>query len=224
MAFCVIAGTEFSDIFNTLGQALPRDTWITTLNRESHPKWDGSWRGLVIFHCLVLRMLLFSCSVMSDSLWAHDCTMPGFPVLNYFWGLLKVMCIESVMPPSHLVSCCLLLLPSVFPSVRESQLFQSGGQSIGASSSKSVLPMNIQGWFPFGSVQSLSCVWFFAIPWTAAHQASLSIINSQLLLKLMSIESVMPSKNLVLCHPLLLLPLIYLSIRVISNEFVLHIR
>ena len=57
---------------------------------------------------------------------------------------------------------------------------------------------------PFGSVQWLSCVWLFATPWTAAHQASLSITNSWSLLKLMSIESVMPSKHLILCRPLLL--------------------
>ena len=61
-------------------------------------------------------------------------------------------------------------------------------------------------------------------PWTAAHQASLSITNSQRLLKLMSIESVMPSNHLILCHPLLLLPSIFPSIKVISNESVLHIR
>ena len=61
-------------------------------------------------------------------------------------------------------------------------------------------------------------------PWTAAHQASLSIINSQSSLKLMSIESVMPSIHLILCHPLLLLPSIFPSIRVFSNESALHIR
>ena len=61
-------------------------------------------------------------------------------------------------------------------------------------------------------------------PWTAACQASLSITNSQSLLKLMSIESVMPSNHLILCHPLLLPPSIFLSIRVFSNESVLHSR
>ena len=75
-----------------------------------------------------------------------------------------------------------------------------------------------------GSVtQSLSRVWLFAIPWTEAHQASLSITNSQSLLKL-SIELVMPSNHLTLCHPLLLLPSIFPSIRVFSNESVLRIR
>ena len=73
------------------------------------------------------------------------------------------------------------------------------------------------------SVHSLSHVRLFVIPWTAAHQASLSITNSQSLLKLMSIESVMPSNHLILCCPLLLPPSILPSIRVFSNESVLHI-
>ena len=76
----------------------------------------------------------------------------------------------------------------------------------------------------FSSVQSLSHVWLFATPWTAARQASLSITNSRSLLKLMSIESVMPSNHLILCHPLLLLPSILPSIRVFSSESVLRIR
>ena len=76
----------------------------------------------------------------------------------------------------------------------------------------------------YSSVQLLSCVWLFATPWTAAHQASLSITNSWSLFKLMSIELVIPSSHLILCHPLLLLPSIFPSIRVFSNESVLHIR
>ena len=76
----------------------------------------------------------------------------------------------------------------------------------------------------FSSVQSLSHVWLFATPWTTAHQASLSITNSRSLLKLMSIELVMPSNHLILCHPLLLLPSICPSIRVFPNESVLLIR
>ena len=73
----------------------------------------------------------------------------------------------------------------------------------------------------FSSVQLLSRVQLFTTPWTAAHQDSLSITNSQSLLKLMSIESVMPSSYLILCHPLLLLPSIFLSIKIFSNESVL---
>ena len=78
--------------------------------------------------------------------------------------------------------------------------------------------------FQFSSVQLLSGVRLFATPWTAARQASLSITNFRSLLKLMSIESVMPSNHLVLCHPLLLLPSIFPSIRVFSNGSVLCIR
>ena len=80
------------------------------------------------------------------------------------------------------------------------------------------------GLHQFSSVQSLSHVWLFVTPWTAAHQASLSIANSRSLLKLMSIELVMPSNHLLLCYPLLLLPSIFPSIRVFSNESVLCIR
>ena len=76
----------------------------------------------------------------------------------------------------------------------------------------------------FSSVQLLSRVWLFATPWTAARQTSLSITNSQSPSKLMSIESVMPSSHLILCHPLLLLPSIFPSIRVFSNESALRIR
>ena len=76
----------------------------------------------------------------------------------------------------------------------------------------------------FSSVQSLSHVQLFAAPWIAARQASLCITNSQSLLKLMCIESVMPSSHLILCLPLLLLPPIPPSIRVFSNESALHMR
>ena len=76
----------------------------------------------------------------------------------------------------------------------------------------------------FSSVQSLSRVRLFASPWTATRQAPLSITNSENLLKLMSIDSVMPSNHLILCCPLLLLPSIFPSIRVFSKESVLCIR
>ena len=75
----------------------------------------------------------------------------------------------------------------------------------------------------FSSVQLLSCVQLFATPQTAAHQASMPITNSQSLLKLMPIESVMPSNHLILCHPLLLLPSVFPSIRFFPNESALHI-
>ena len=122
-----------------------------------------------------------------------------------------------------------------------SWLFTSGGQSIGSSAS--VLPMNILGCFPLGltalisflskgpsgahsvhSVQLLSCIQLFVIPWTTAHQVSLSIANSQSLLKHMSIESVKPSNYLILCPHLILQISIFPSIRVFSKESILHIR
>ena len=78
--------------------------------------------------------------------------------------------------------------------------------------------------FPVQSVQSHSCVRLFATPWTAAHMASLYIINFRSLLRLMSIKLVMPSNHLMFCRPLLLLSSIFPSIRVFSDESVLHIR
>ena len=76
----------------------------------------------------------------------------------------------------------------------------------------------------FSSSQSLSCVQLFVTPWTAARQASLSITNAWSLLKLMSIESVMPSNHFIVCHPLLFLPSIFLSIRIFSSESFLCTR
>ena len=73
-------------------------------------------------------------------------------------------------------------------------------------------------------IQSLSCVQLFGTPWAAARQSSLSLTISQSLLKLMSIESVMLSNHLILCHPFLLLPSIFPSIRVFSSESALHIK
>ena len=78
--------------------------------------------------------------------------------------------------------------------------------------------------FTLSSVQPLSCFQLFVTPWTAVHQVSLSITNPQSLLKLMSIESVMPSNHLILCRPLLLPPSIFSSIRIFSSESVLCIR
>ena len=127
---------------------------------------------------------------------------------------------SSVVP----FSSCLQSFPASgsFPVSQ----FTSGGQNMRVSASASVLLMTIQDWFPLGfsSIQSLSNVRLFATPWTAAHKASLSITNSWSLLKLKSIELVMPSNQLILCCPLLLSPSIFPSIRVFSNESVLRIR
>ena len=91
-----------------------------------------------------------ACPTLCDPM---DCSMPGFPVLHCIsWSLLKLRSTELVMPSNHLILFH-LLLPSLFPSIRSfpmSWLFTSGGQSIGASALASVLPMNIQGWFPLG--------------------------------------------------------------------------
>ena len=89
---------------------------------------------------------------------------------------------------------------------------------------KTNIPYNIKSLSFIRSVQSLSRVQLFATPWTAAYQASLSITNSRSPPKLMSIESVMASNHLILCHPLLLLPSIFPSIRIFSNESTLRIR
>ena len=79
-------------------------------------------------------------------------------------------------------------------------------------------------YFCISSIQLLSRVQLLVTPWTASRQASLSITNSQSLLKLMSIESVMPSNHLILCHPLILPPSVFPSTGAFSNESVLHIR
>ena len=114
------------------------------------------------------------------------------------------------MPSNHLILCRpLLLLPSIFPSIR---VFSNG------------LVVCIKWpkyWtfsFSISPVQSLSHLPLFVTSWTAARQASLSFTNFQSLLKLMSIESGMPSNHLILCRPLLLLPSIFPSIRIFSNE------
>ena len=109
------------------------------------------------------------------------CQFPLFCTISR--GLLKFMCFELVTLSKYLIFFqLLLLLPSIFPSTR---VFSS------------------ELAFPTSSVQSFSHVQLFVAPWTAAHQVSLSITNSQSLLKLMSIESVMPSNHLILCRPLI---------------------
>ena len=117
------------------------------------------------------------------------------------WGGVQAATVASAGAP-----------PALFPRLRESTV------------SKLVGPVSNEGPLQFNSVQSLSCVRLFATPWTAARQASLSITNSQILLKPMSSQLVMPSNHLILCCPLLLLPSIFPSIRVFSNESVLPIR
>ena len=105
--------------------------------------------------CELYTWLLLSCSVMSSSLQPHGLQHARLPCPSLPPGVCSnSLSFESVMPPNHLVLCCpLLLLPSIFPSIRVfpvSWLFVSGGQNIGASASASVLSTNIQGWFPLG--------------------------------------------------------------------------
>ena len=119
------------------------------------------------------------------------------------------MFIGWVMPSSHVILChALLLLPSIFPSIR---IFSSE------------LTLGIWS-HQLSSVQSFSHVQLFVTPWTVAHQAFLSITNSWSLLKLMSIQSVMPSNHAILSHTFILLSSIFPKIKVISNESALHTK
>ena len=130
---------------------------------------------------------------------AHQAPLStGFPRQEYWRGL--------PFPPTGD-----LLYPGIAP---ESPALQTNSLPLGHEGNKSTI----------SSVQSLIHIRLFATPWTAARQASLSITNSRSLLKLMSIESVRPSNHLNLCRPLFLLPSIFPSIMVFSNESVLHIR
>ena len=128
-----------------------------------------------VFQLLLLDWLLqnteysFACYTVVQSLtrvwlFAALWTAAGQASLSITssWSLLRLMSIELVMPPNHLVLCRPLFLPSIFPNIRVfpmSQLFASGGQSIGASASASALPVNSQGWFPLGwtGLISLQC-------------------------------------------------------------------
>ena len=149
-------------------------------------------------------------------------------------SLLKLVSVESVMPSNHLILCRpLLLLPSVFPSMRALSTELALCIKWPKYWSFSISPSNEYSWFisfridwfnlhivQFSSVLSLSRVWLFP----TARQGSLSVTNSQSLLKPISTESVMKSNYLILCHPFLLPPSIFPSIRVFSNESVLRIR
>ena len=127
-------------------------------------------------------------------------------------SLLRFMSSESSpLSSAAPFSFCLQSFPAS-ASFSMNQLFVSCGQSTGASA------------LAFSSVQSLSRVWLFVTPWTAARQASLSVTNSRSSLRLTSIESVMPSSYLILCSPLLLLPPVPPSIKVFSNESTLYMR
>ena len=181
----------------------------------------------VLYFCCSVQ---FSCSVVSDSLWPHGLQHARPPCLSPTPGAYPNSCplnrwchptISSFVVPC---SSCLQSFPAS-GSFQMSQLFVSGGQSIGVSASTSVLPMNTQDWFPLGwtvVIDLQSHVRLFATPWTVALQDSLTFTISRSLLKFMSIESVMLFNHLILCHPLLL-PSIFPSIRVFCNKLALHI-
>ena len=160
----------------------------------------------VLYCCSVTKLCLTLCHPM-------NCSTPCFFTISK--SLLKLMSIELMMPSSHLTLCHpLLLLSSVFPSIRVfpmSQLFVSHGQNIGASASLSV--SSVAQSYPALCNPMDCCMPAF-------------LIHHQLpnLLKLMSIESVMPSNHLILCCPLLLLPSVFPSFRVFPSESVVCIR
>ena len=142
------------------------------------------------------------------------CWISLFPQWLYNFTFLLVF--HSVLQFLHILtnSCHFrspLLLISCITMVRLLQL----------TNIDALLPTEVH---QFSSDQLLSHVWLFMTPWTTARQSSLSITNSQSLLKLMSIALLMPSNHLILCCPLFLLPSIFPSIRVFSNESVLHMR
>ena len=164
-----------------------------------------------------IRLLLFSRSVVFDS--AAPQASLSFIISC---SLLKLMSMESMMPSNHLIFCCPLLLPSVFPSIR---VFSNG----------SALHIRWPKYWSFSfristfneSVQFSSVArsyLFLCDPMDCSMPGFPVHHYSQSLLKLMFIELVMPSKHIILCHPLLFLPSIFLSIRVFSNKSALLIR
>ena len=134
------------------------------------------------FASILLRIFLsmFISDIQFSSVTQSCLTTQAALSITNSWSLLKLMSIESVVPSNHLILCCsLLLMPSVLFSIRVffpvSQLFTSGGQSIGASTSASVLPMNIQGSFPLGlngliSLQSKGLSGVFSNTTVQRHQ------------------------------------------------------
>ena len=109
------------------------------------------WKGLLVFTSIQFSSVIQSCPTLSNRM---NRSMPGLPVHHQLLDLPKLICIELVMPSSHLILCRpLLLLPPSLPasgSFPMNWLFAWGGQSIGVSASASVLPMNTQGWSPLG--------------------------------------------------------------------------
>ena len=181
---------------------------------------------------------MLSCSVMSGSLWPQGPSQAplsiGFPRQEYWSGLScpspDLNIVNYKLVPAKSVcqrlnsnkAICHLTLWWLDTVLRQLLTFDTPWrQSRVESEAFCVLGKLVEQVFV---VQLLTCVQLFVTPWAAAGQTSLSFTISRSLLKLMSIKSVMPSNHLILCHPLLLLPSIFPSIRVFSNELALHMR
>ena len=163
----------------------------------------------VLYYCSVTKLCLTLCHPM-------NCSTPIFPVFSLSPRVcpnscpLSWWCHPAISPSVTLFSSC----PQSFPA---SGSFQWVGCFYHMAK---ILELQLH----YQSVQSLSHIQLFATPWTAACQPSLFITNSQNLLKLMSIELVMPSNHLILCCPLLLLPSVFPSFRGFFSESAVHIR
>ena len=131
---------------------------------------------------------------------------------------------HSLSGYSFLESSCYAVTSPQHIEIPLTDTLVNSSAELSAHSRHELPPREESPWISFLIIQSLSHVWLFATPWTAVHQASLSFIISRSLLNFVSIESVTPSNHLILCHPLLLLPSIFPSIRVFSSKLALHIR
>ena len=238
---------EWVDISYTRGSSWPRDR---TRNVSCIGRWILYYWAIWEAQRVLERKESESCSVVSDFLWPNGLYSPwnslgqdtGLGSLSLLKGILPTQglnpgllhCRRIIYQLSHKGSPRILEWVAYPFSSRSSWPRNQTGFSCIADGiltnwatreEQSAGPGDRWSYhFQFSSLQLLSHVRFFAIPWTAACQASLSITSSQSLLKLVSIESVMPSNHLILCHPLLLLPSIFPSIRVFSSESVLHLR
>ena len=184
-----------------------------------------SWGGLQTLHSYGWVSVAKSCLTLS---WPMDCSPPGSSVWGFhrqeYWSRL------SFPSPGDLPEQAIIPFSRGSSGAGYHSLLQGIFRPRGVNPrllhwQPDSFPLSRQGSTThLSSVQSLSRVLLFATPGTAARQASLSITNSWSLLRLKSIKSVMPSNHLILCHPFLLLPSIFPSIRVFSNELVLCIR
>ena len=152
-----------------------RGTWWATVHGFAQSD-TTEWLNQKTIKYSSVQLLYQSCPTLCDPMY---CSTPGFPPSPTFKSLLKLLSIELVMPSNHLILCRpLLLCLQSFPELGSflvNQFFTSGNQSIGASASASVLPMNIQDWFPLGStglisLQSKGLSWIFSNTTVKTHQ------------------------------------------------------